>query len=336
MKKLLYLIIGLAIIAGGWYVLTGQGGGAAQQQTATLNADVYPLYSGVTWSDAVATTSPDHGAVTVTEATAATDTTNIAAASMPFTKYYDGKLKAAGWTQDMMEEASGPGANVSVYRKGDQFIVVSFHSDFKVRSTNAPVQCPCDLTLTLMSGTQTGPTRAEEQASHVYTDAALGFSVTLPTAVATSKSDTLWSVDTSYAYQAQGPGKDIAGVKFTIPASLAAGTNLSSDSYVSVEHLTAGAKCDATAFMMDPSFKSRMVKEGVLSYSFASSTDAAVGNRYEETVYARLDSNPCIAVRYYIHYAAIENFPDGAVKQFDEVALTQLFDQIRRTLVLGK
>jgi hypothetical protein len=123
-------------------------------------------------------------------------------------------------------------------------------------------------------------------------------------------------------------------VKFTIPTSDAAGTNLAGDTYVSVEHLPAGQACDAAAFMPDPGAKSETVREGVLSYSVASSTGAGAGNRYEEWVYARLDSNPCIAVRYYIHYAAIENFPAGAVKEFDETSLLQEFDQIRRTLAL--
>jgi hypothetical protein len=80
--------------------------------------------------------------------------------------------------------------------------------------------------------------------------------------------------------------------------------------------------------------KSQTVKEGVRSYSVASTTDAAVGNRYEEWVYAIPDSHPCTAVRYFIHYAAIENFPQGAVQEFDKAALLSTFDQIRRTLAL--
>lgn len=153
-KTLVYIIVGLVVVGAGWYWYAGQGGAAPSNATATLNADVYPLYSGATWGTAVATTSPDYGQVVQVQATAATNTMNIAAVSTPFTKYYDDKLTAAGWKQDIMEEASGPGANISFYRKGDQYIVVSFHSVFHVRQPDASVQCPCDVTLSLMSGTQ--------------------------------------------------------------------------------------------------------------------------------------------------------------------------------------
>lgn len=162
MKKLLYVVIVLVLVAGGWYWFAGQGGGAAAPGTAVLNADVYPLYSGANWGGVEATSSPERGLVSIARSVPVTDTMDIAAVSMPFTKYYDEKLTAAGWTEDMMEAASGPGANISVYRKSGQFIVVSFNSVFHVRQPDAPVQCPCDVQLTLMSGTQVGPTRAEE------------------------------------------------------------------------------------------------------------------------------------------------------------------------------
>ena len=334
-KNILYTIIVLIVLAVGFYWYGNQSGGTATP-SATLNADVYPLYSGATWGQAEATTSPDYGQVVEVQSVPVTNTSDISAVSTPFTKYYDDKLTAAGWTPDVSREAGGPGAEISVYTKGDQFIVVMFSSLFHVMPADAPEQCPCDVTLSLMSGTQVGPTPAQVQATHVYNDSALGFSITLPTPVATAPSNSDYSVDPNYEYTEQGPGKSIPGVKFTIPTSEATGTNLASDSYVSVEHLPAGAACNAAAFLSDPNAKSQTAREGVLSYSVASSTDAAVGNRYEEWVYARQDSSPCIAVRYYIHYAAIENFPAGAVKEFDKAALLQEFDQIRRTLALGK
>ena len=152
-KTLLYFIVVLVLVLSGSYWLVGQGG-SADAPKAELNADIYPLYTGVTWGAAVATTSPDYGQVTVVKSTAATDTTNIAAVSTPFTKYYEEKLTAAGWVRDMSREAGGPGAEVSVYTKGEQFIVVMFQSLFKVKHADAPSECPCDVTFSLMSGTQ--------------------------------------------------------------------------------------------------------------------------------------------------------------------------------------
>ena len=157
-KTFLYIIVVLAlvVIAGGWYWYAGQGGSAAapSEATATLNADAYPLYAGVTWGAAVATTSPDYGQVSVVKSTAATDTMNIAAASMPFEKYYDDKLTAAGWVRDDSRAASGPGANITYYTKGGQFVIVFFRSDFKVKHPDAPSECPCDVQFSLISGSQ--------------------------------------------------------------------------------------------------------------------------------------------------------------------------------------
>ena len=69
-------------------------------------------------------------------------------------------------------------------------------------------------------------------------------------------------------------------------------------------------------------------------YSVASSTGAGAGNRYEETVYALPGTNPCVAVRYFIHYGVIENYPAGTVQAFNQPALLATFDAIRRTLVI--
>src|SRR3990167_832597 len=155
-KTFVYIIVGLVLVLSGSYWLVGQGGGAAapSEATATLNEDVYPLYAGAAWGEAASTTSPDYGPITVVQSVPFTDITNIAEKSTPFEEYYDDKLTAAGWVPDDMRAASGPGANITNYTKGDQFIVVFFHSDFKVKNPDAPSECPCDVQFSLISGTQ--------------------------------------------------------------------------------------------------------------------------------------------------------------------------------------
>lgn len=170
--------------------------------------------------------------------------------------------------------------------------------------------------------------------ANVYKDDALGFSITLPTVLASTTNDTLYSVEAPYAYTAMGPDKSIAGVKFTIPRAMTAGTNLSSDSYISVEHLEEGEVCDASAFMSVPGVASRIIREGSDTYSFASSSDAGAGNRYEEYVYAFPDTNPCLAVRYFVHYGAIENY-ESDITAFNRTKLFADFDSIRKTLVIN-
>lgn len=159
---------------------------------------------------------------------------------------------------------------------------------------------------------------------NTYVNRAQGFSIRYPAG---------YAEDDTYIYQALGPGRDISGVKFTIPPTLAAGTNLATDSYLSVEHIAQVSACTASLFFADPVAVSS-VREGEIVYSVASTTGAGAGNRYEETVYALLGTNPCRAVRYFIHSSVIENYPAGAVRPFNHEALLKQFDAVRRTLPL--
>ena len=167
------------------------------------------------------------------------------------------------------------------------------------------------------------PMPAGSGLSQAFATSSLGFSIRYPQGYAR---------DESYRYQELGPGKDIAGVKLTIPAALAAGTNLAADSYVSVEEIPQARDCSAALFLERGAAQD--VVEGGTTYSVASTTGAGAGNRYEETVYAFPGTSPCIAVRYFIHYGVIENYPAGAVRAFDQQSLTDQFDAIRRTLTI--
>ena len=158
-----------------------------------------------------------------------------------------------------------------------------------------------------------------------YVDAQGTFSIRYPAG---------YTSDASHVYQALGPGKDIPGVSFTIAASVSAGTNLGSDSYVSVEHLQSNT-CNANLFLDSSAPTAVAMTDGGIQYSVASSTDAGAGNRYEVWVHAIPGTNPCTAVRYYIHYSAIENYPAGAVQEFNHQALLTQFDSIRRSLTLN-
>jgi membrane-bound inhibitor of C-type lysozyme len=162
----------------------------------------------------------------------------------------------------------------------------------------------------------------------IYENGSKGFSIRYPAG---------YTSNSNYQYQEFGPGKEITGVSFTIPASVAEGTNLGQDSYLSVEEIPQEKDCSVNLFL-DPgalgAFKPATATDNGITYSVASSTGAGAGNRYEETVYAVPGTNPCIAVRYFIHYSVIENYPPGTVKEFNKQALLGEFDAIRRTLVI--
>ncbi len=148
-----------------------------------------------------------------------------------------------------------------------------------------------------------------------------------------------YTVDETYTYQALGPGKDIAGVRFIIPERMASGTNLSDDSYISVESKSGSQPdvCAAGLFLdLQDTNKEIVMREGNMIYFVASTTDAAAGNRFEESVYVFPSESDCMAIRYFIHYTAIENYDPGTVKLFDRTQLVMDFDAIRKTFSRNK
>jgi hypothetical protein len=161
----------------------------------------------------------------------------------------------------------------------------------------------------------------------VFTNASSTFSVAYPDG---------WTPDGSYKYTGVSEAKPIFGVKFQIPGDMATGTNLSTDTYVAVEQLPRATSCTGDIYIKD-NVKASAIDANGHSYSLASTTGAGAGNRYEEWVFAIPGSNPCTAVRYWIHYGVFENYPqDGSVKEFDRAALTAAFDTIRDSVqVLG-
>ena len=160
-----------------------------------------------------------------------------------------------------------------------------------------------------------------------FASPSFGFSVRYPRG---------YTVDPAYRYQELGPGKEIPGVSFTIPEAMTKGTNLASDTRVSVETMPKAASCTAGPYLSSVMGKVRKIKEGGVEYSVAELDDAGAGYLYEEHVYALIGTSPCLAVRYFIHSANIANFDPGTVRAFDEPALLRQFDKIRKSLVIGR
>jgi hypothetical protein len=142
-----------------------------------------------------------------------------------------------------------------------------------------------------------------------------------------------FAVNQSHRYQGLGPGTEIPGVSFTIPSAFATGTNLSLDTYISVEVAAGEGACTADRFI---TASSTAVSDAGVMYSTASVSDAGAGNLYEEWVYALVDSTPCTAVRYFVHSTQLANYPEGTVDIYDRVTLLSLFDTMRRSLILTR
>jgi hypothetical protein len=142
-----------------------------------------------------------------------------------------------------------------------------------------------------------------------------------------------YTVEPNYRYDQLGPGKTISGTSFTIPERMWQGSNLASDTYLSVETLPAAADCTADLFLQGGETAKAVTDKGV-AYSLATMGEGGAGNAYEQTVYALRTSRPCTAVRTFIHSTNIGNYDPGSVAEFNHAALVAQFDKIRRSLKL--
>ncbi len=169
-----------------------------------------------------------------------------------------------------------------------------------------------------------------------YVNSAYHFSISLPQTTSSIKfNDTTYIIDEGFKH-AVSPEKTISGVRFTIPTSFAQGTNLSKDSYISFEEVPFDQHCDARLFADSVPAQQdlKTIIDNETTYSVFSSTDAAAGNRYEQTIYAFSQHNRCVAIRYFIHSTVYENYDPTTIKKFNREQLLNQFDQIRRTLEL--
>jgi hypothetical protein len=152
-----------------------------------------------------------------------------------------------------------------------------------------------------------------------------GFSVAYPQAM---------RVDDAYTYSL-GNEKEISGTAFFMPLELTTGTNLSSDSRVSVEILPKTETCEIKSFLSQPIETQKPLILNGLTYTVATITDAAAGNRYEETVSLLSNSKQCIAVRLFLHTTAIENYDPKTIQQYNADAIMQIYDTLRTSLVVA-
>ena len=158
-----------------------------------------------------------------------------------------------------------------------------------------------------------------------YSDSSGAFSLRYPSG---------FVVDDKYKYEGLGPDKNILGVRFAVDPVLARGTNLSSDSFISIERMPVATECSASLFLYEKPKENKITDEGV-DYSVATSSGAGAGNFYEETIYALPQGNTCMGIRYFIHSTNIGNYPVGAVKEFNRTALMLQFDAIRHSLIFN-
>jgi hypothetical protein len=159
-RKHLVILVAVVVVCAAAFLLGGML--LLSTSSSQLAGDALPLYPGAAWNAPQATTFDDTAGTEVISQPIS-GVTDLAGVFEPFEQYYAQKLAAAGWTVDNTQAAAGPGSEVTVYKKGSEEIVVSYQSLFTVVSAHAPEQCPCDVTMSVFSGTL--PAASEPQAS---------------------------------------------------------------------------------------------------------------------------------------------------------------------------
>lgn len=137
-----------------------------------------------------------------------------------------------------------------------------------------------------------------------------------------------FTLNKNYTNQTLGPGKERNGISFTIPASMTTGTNLSKDSFVSVETLPHASTCEAKEFFDGIAQTSVSFDGGTLT--FVQTSDAGAGNFYEEYLAAVPSKNGCQGIRLLIHSTNIGNYDPGTIKEFDRTQLLSIYETIIR------
>lgn len=156
---------------------------------------------------------------------------------------------------------------------------------------------------------------AENAGYETYTDQAKSFTFTLPTDFSIAGSAVGYSQD--WSVDATTTGMVLAHIE--VPKSYEPGTNFGDARF------TVGVSTDASAVascLTNPSGNVSaspvVVSINGTSFTKLPFSDAAAGNRYDTTSYRTVRSGECYVLEYTIHYGNIQNYPSGAVQEFNE------------------
>jgi hypothetical protein len=169
---------------------------------------------------------------------------------------------------------------------------------------------------------------AAADATTTYTDPQYGFSLHYPVSAA---------VETDTQENGQLDIIPVAAIVVTPDLAAFKGTNLG-DASVSVgvsEDTAIVAACDAAKAAQGEKAAGALTLGGVKFAGFTFE-DAAMGNRYASTLYRAVDGGACYEIAEFLHWAAIENFSPGAIKEFDRAKIEAELHAITRSFALKR
>ena len=141
--------------------------------------------------------------------------------------------------------------------------------------------------------------------------------------------------DEDYANETLGPGREIPGVAFRVPAAYVTGTNLSADSALTVERVTGASACTAALFLDEGTPVEEVTEDG-RTWSMGKSGDAGARNLYENVVHATGDASACFGLRLFVHSTQLANYDPGTRVAFDRARLDADYAAFRASFSAGE
>lgn len=161
-----------------------------------------------------------------------------------------------------------------------------------------------------------------------YTDQSGTFSFIFPAVFLVS--GTVMGYSQSWSQGATTTGMELAHID--VPQSYEPGTNFGNAWFtVGVSsNPSAIATCLMNTSGMPPATTTQVTINGV-SFTKMTFTGAGAGQRYVTTSYRTVHADMCYAIEYTIHYGVLQNYPKGAVTQFNEQKIQSALDQVAQS-----
>ena len=155
-----------------------------------------------------------------------------------------------------------------------------------------------------------------------YTNSALGFTIQYPSTAAASETDF-----NGYVQTTQTPV-----TSFVLPASMSAGTNLGTAGvYVgATSSASIVASCTSASTSTGETAQGTQTI-GTQQFAVFSSSDAGAGNFYETKSYRTVANGSCLEINETLHSGNIDNYPVGAVTEFNHDEFSGILEAIVHT-----
>ena len=211
-------------------------------------------------------------------------------------------------------ESNSVGSNVIFVSKGDSATLSNSASTTDMRYTTC-------ITANITSASTAGYEN--------YTDRSSTFSFIFPKDFSVSGTDMGYNSQ-SWAQGATTTGMELA--RIDVPQNYESGTNFGNAWFTvgASSNPSAVATCLVNTFDVPTATTTRTIINGVL-FTKMTFTGAGAGNRYDTTSYRAIHAGMCYAIEYTIHYGVLQNYPKGAVTQFNEQKIRSALDHVAQS-----